>query len=116
MGLIAFPARLTAPHRDRGDLMTRGKHRLPRSERVYGRAYTTDPRQARRISADRDEPEPVWPFTEEDPEQLILPGLPRGFLAYQRNSRYLGTAAGGAERARSDEGSAEGSLPHHPPS
>jgi len=50
-----------------------------------------------------DEPGSFGAFPEKDPGQEILPGLPRGLLAYQKNYRYLGTVAGGAERVGPDQ-------------
>lgn len=46
-----------------------------------------DQQRARRIRADRHEPSPAAALPQEDPEQLTLPGLPAGFLAYQKNVR-----------------------------
>jgi len=64
----------------------------------------------------RDEPGPLSVLTGEDPGQLTLPGLPRGFLAYQINAKR-GTIDGGGWAGpgrRSSPAKRDPSLP--PPS
>lgn len=89
--------------------MTKGRFRRAQEQAERAEQYSTNSRQSRRIRPARHEPGTVGSPLEENPEQPMLPGFPRGLLAYQRNSRYGRTAAGGAERARSDKDSAEGS-------
>lgn len=70
--------------------------------------YITDPRlclaNKRAIS---DEPRRNLAFTHEGPEQEILPGLPRGFLAYRMNFKsdtVNGGGRGGPETTQGPSG------------
>jgi hypothetical protein len=63
---------------------------------------------------DEDEPSPLSAFTHEDPEQLTLPGLPRGFLAYQINAKY-GSMDGGGWAGPGERHSGTKCLPPPPP-
>lgn len=95
MGCAALQARLGEPMK-----VPRGTDNLtPSAEQQSRSRLPAEGSRPRRAAVANKSPmlEPIAPFAVagEDPEQDILPGLPRGFLAYQFNAKRYSVDGGG---------------------